>query len=134
MAAMDEQQSGPVENGDSGSIGFEEMISLYDESMRNLTEGEIVSGRVIDITSNEVIVDVGYKSEGLIPRDEFTDREGELTVEVGDQVEVLLERTEDLEGHVVLSKSKAERMKVWANVETSYKEGKIITGRRIDRI
>ncbi len=134
MAAMDEQQSEPLENGDTGSIGFEEMISLYDESMRNLTEGEIVTGRVIDITSNEVIVDVGYKSEGLIPREEFSDREGNLGVEVGDQVEVLLERTEDLEGHVVLSKAKAERMKVWANVENSYKEGKIITGRVIDRI
>jgi small subunit ribosomal protein S1 len=110
------------------------MISLYDESMRNLTEGEIVTGEVIDITPNEVIVDVGYKSEGLIPRDEFTDRDGNLTIAVGDEVEVLLERTEDLEGHVVLSKQKAERMKVWSNIETSYKEGKIITGRVVDRI
>ena len=134
MESVEDQQPEPAESADSGSVGFEEMISLYDESMRNLTEGEIVTGQVIEITSNEVIVDVGYKSEGLIAREEFTDREGNLTVEVGDQVEVLLERTEDLEGHVVLSKTKAERMKVWANVENSYKEGKIITGRVVDRI
>jgi len=136
MESFDEQQQDPADNGDggAGSVGFEDMVALYDESMRNLTEGEIVTGKVIGMTSNEVIVDVGYKSEGLIPVDEFTDREGNVTVEVGDEVEVLLEKTEDLEGHVVLSKHKAERMKIWTNVENSYKEGKIITGRIIDRI
>ena len=134
MDSVEEKQNELIEKADTGALGFEDMVSMYDESMRNLTEGEIVTGRVIDITSNEVIVDVGYKSEGLIPRDEFTDREGNLGVEVGDDVEVLLERTEDLEGHVVLSKHKAERMKVWANVENSFKEGKIITGRVVDRI
>jgi small subunit ribosomal protein S1 len=135
MESIDEQQQDPVENGESGgSTGFEDMVALYDESMRNLTEGDIVTGVVIGMTSNEVIVDVGYKSEGLIPTEEFTDREGKLTVDVGDEVEVLLEKTEDLEGHVVLSKQKAERMKIWANVEKSFQEGKIITGRVIDRI
>ncbi len=136
MGSIDERQQDPVENGESaaGSPGFEDMVALYDESMRNLTEGEIVTGVVIGMTSNEVIVDVGYKSEGLIPTEEFTDREGKLTVDVGDEVEVLLEKTEDLEGHVVLSKQKAERMKIWANVEKSFQEGKIITGTVIDRI
>jgi small subunit ribosomal protein S1 len=130
MSSIDEQQGDATENG----MAFEEMVALYDESMRNLTEGEIVIGQVIDITANEVIVDVGYKSEGLIPIEEFTDHEGNVTIEVGEDVEVLLEKTEDLEGHVVLSKQKAERMKVWANVENSFKEGKIIKGRIIDRI
>ena len=134
MDSIEEQQPESTENGNDSSVGFEDMLALYDESMRNLTEGEIVTGQVIGLTANEVIVDVGYKSEGLIPREEFTDHEGNLTVDVGDEVEVLLERAEDLEGHVVLSKQKAERMKVWTNVENSYKEGKIITGRVIDRI
>jgi len=113
---------------------YEEMVALYDESMRNLTEGEIVSGTVINITSNDVIVDVGYKSEGLIAIQEFIGHDGELTVGVGDPVDVLLEKTEDQEGHVLLSKQKAERMLIWADVERSFKEGRTIVGRVIDRI
>ncbi|TNF73196.1 MAG: 30S ribosomal protein S1, partial [Acidobacteria bacterium] len=115
-------------------LDYDEMVSLYDESMRHLAEGQIVTGHVIGISSNHVVVDVGYKSEGLVPIEEFTDYEGNVTVEVGDDVEVLLERTEDAEGHVVLSKQKAERMKVWAEIEKSYKAGEIIHGRVIDRI
>jgi len=136
MDSMDEQQQDPTDNGDTsvGTAGFEDMVALYDESMRNLTEGEIVTGQVIDITNSVVIVDVGYKSEGLIPIEEFSDRSGGVTVEVGDEVEVLLEKAEDLEGHVVLSKHKAERMKIWTDIEKSYQEGKIIKGRVIERI
>ena len=115
-------------------LDYEQLVALYDESMRHLEEGQIVTGNVVDITSGEVVVDVGYKSEGLIPLQEFTDASGELKVEVGDEVEVLLEKTEDLEGHVLLSKIKAERMRIWRDIENSYKEGLIITGRVIDRI
>ncbi len=115
-------------------FGYEEMVTLYDESMRHLSEGQIVTGRVITINPNHVVVDVGYKSEGLIPIAEFVDYEGNLSVEIGDDVEVLLERTEDAEGHVLLSKQKAERMMVWSDIEKSYKAGDIIHGRVIDRI
>jgi small subunit ribosomal protein S1 len=113
---------------------YRKLLELYDESMRNLTEGEIVTGRVIGITSNAVIVDVGYKSEGLIPVEEFTDRSGELSVQVGEEVDVLLEKTEDLEGHVLLSYQKAQRMRRWTEVERAYKDGRIIKGRITDRI
>jgi len=113
---------------------YRRLLDLYDESMRNLTEGEIVTGRVIGITSNAVIVDVGYKSEGLIPIEEFTDRGGELSVHVGEEVDVLLEKTEDLEGHVLLSYQKAQRMRRWTEVERAYKDGRIIKGRITDRI
>jgi small subunit ribosomal protein S1 len=113
---------------------YRKLLELYDESMRNLTEGEIVTGRVIGITSNSVIVDVGYKSEGLIAIEEFTDRGGELCVKVGEEVDVLLEKTEDLEGHVLLSFQKAQRMRRWTEVERAYKEGRIIKGRITDRI
>ncbi len=114
--------------------GYDEMVSLYDESMKHLSEGQIVSGQVIGITANHVIVDVGYKSEGQIPIDEFFDYEGNLTVEGGEEVEVLLEKTEDADGYVLLSKIKAERMKIWTEIEKSYKAGDIIYGRVIDRI
>jgi small subunit ribosomal protein S1 len=113
---------------------YRKLLELYDESMRNLTEGEIVTGRIIGVTSNSVIVDVGYKSEGLIPIEEFTDRGGELSVSVGEEVDVLLEKTEDLEGHVLLSYSKALRMRRWTEVERAYKDGRIIKGRITDRI
>lgn len=115
-------------------LDYEEMVSLYDDTMRHLVEGQIVSGEVIGITANHVIVDVGYKSEGLIPVSEFISHDGELTVAVGDEVEVLLERTEDAEGYVLLSKIKAERMRVWSEIEKSYKAGDVIRGRVVDRI
>jgi small subunit ribosomal protein S1 len=113
---------------------YQKLLDMYDDSMRNLTEGEIVPGRVIGITSNSVIVDVGYKSEGLVPIEEFLDRDGNITIKEGEEVDVLLEKTEDLEGHVLLSRTKAQRMRRWTEVEKAYKEGRIIRGRVTDRI
>jgi small subunit ribosomal protein S1 len=127
VAAVPEETS-------SEELSYEEMVALYDGSMRHLSEGEIVQGKIIGVTSNHVVVDVGYKSEGLVPLDEFQRRGGELTVEIGDEVEVLLENAEDMEGHVLLSKRKAERMRVWADVEKSYNAGEIIHGTVLDRI
>jgi small subunit ribosomal protein S1 len=127
-AAIDEEMSAEDQRA------YEQFIGLYDQSMRNLAEGEIVKGRVVTITNNSVVIDVGYKSEGLIPVAEFHNEEGKLTVAVGDDVEVLLEKTEDLEGHILLSYAKAARMRVWTDVENSFKEGRIIKGRVIDRI
>src|SRR5262245_51967639 len=129
-----DQPTAAAESSPDQEMEYQRLLDLYDESMRNLTEGEIVVGRVIGVTSNSVIVDVGYKSEGLIPVDEFTDRDGKLTVEVGDEVDVLLEKTEDVEGHVLLSRTKAQRMRKWTEVERAYKEGKVIKGRIVDRI
>ncbi len=131
---MQQLNDGALFTADEDELDYEQLVALYDESMRHLEEGEIVNGTVVDITGSQVVVDVGYKSEGLIPLQEFVSASGELKVEVGDEVEVLLEKTEDQEGHVLLSKSKAERMRVWQEIETSYKEGRIITGRVIDRI
>ncbi len=123
-----------VITADETELTYEELVALYDDSMRHLEEGQIVTGNVVEITSGEVVVDVGYKSEGLVPIQEFVDASGELKIEVGDEVEVLLEKTEDQEGHVLLSKIKAERMRIWRDIENSYKEGLIIHGRVIDRI
>ena len=122
------------EDGEMDAETFNKLVELYDESMRNLTEGDIVTGRVIGVTADSVIVDVGYKSEGLIAREEFLDHAGKLTVAVGEEVDVLLEKTEDIEGHVLLSRSKAERMRRWNEIEKAYKNDAIIRGRVIDRI
>ena len=119
---------------DKEGLTYQNLVDLYDESMRQFTEGELVQGVVMQITDNDVLVDIGYKSEGLISIREFVDRDGKINVSVGDQVEVLLEQAEGAEGNVLLSKSKAERMRVWAEVERSYKEGKVIKGRVVERI
>jgi len=113
---------------------YEALLAFYDQSFKNLAEGEVVPGKVLKITDQEVMVDIGYKSEGVIDIFEFVDEDGKVIVEVGDDVEVLLERTENQDGYVVLSKEKAERMKVWKTIEVAYKEDAVITGRVIERI
>jgi len=113
---------------------YEKLLAFYDQSFKNLAEGEVVNGKVLKITDQEVMVDIGYKSEGVIDIFEFVDEEGKVIVDVGDEVEVLLERTENQDGYVVLSKEKAERMKVWKTIEAAYKEDRVITGRVIERI
>src|SRR5829696_1225055 len=113
---------------------YARLLDLYDNSFRNIAEGEVVKGTVLKVTASEVIVDVGYKSEGIISVDEFLDENGEVTVQPGDIVDVLLERTEDREGYVVLSREKAEKMKIWDEVEKAYAERKVVIGRVIERI
>ena len=95
---------------------YRRLLDVYDSSFRNIAEGEVVKGTVLKVTTSEVIVDVGYKSEGIIAVSEFLDENGEVTVQQGDIVDVLLERTEDREGYVVLSREKAEKMKIWDEV------------------
>src|SRR5580765_8338423 len=113
---------------------YARLLDSYDSSFRNIAEGEVVKGTVLKVTASEVIVDVGYKSEGIIQVDEFLDENGEVTVQPGDIVDVLLERTEDREGYVVLSREKAEKMKIWDEVEKAYAERKVVIGRVIERI
>src|SRR6185437_6205306 len=113
---------------------YARLLSSYDNSFRNIAEGEVVKGTVLKVTASEVIVDVGYKSEGIISVEEFLDENREVTVQPGDIVDVLLERTEDRDGYVVLSREKAEKMKIWDEVEKAYAERKVVIGRVIERI
>jgi small subunit ribosomal protein S1 len=113
---------------------FTRLLDLYDNSFRNIAEGEVVKGTVLKVTANEVVIDVGYKSEGVIPVDEFLDETGAVIVREGDVVDVLLERTEDRDGHIVLSREKAEKMKIWDEVERAFAERKVVIGRVVERI
>ncbi len=113
---------------------FASLLDLYDNSFRNITEGEVVKGTVLSVSASAVIVDVGFKSEGMIPLDEFLDENGEVIVQPGDTVDVLLERTEDRDGHIVLSREKAEKMKIWDEVEKAFADRKVVIGRVIERI
>jgi len=113
---------------------YARLLEQYDTSFRSIAEGEVVKGTVLRVTASEVVVDVGFKSEGMISLEEFLDEKGEVTVQAGDIVDVLLERTEDRDGHVVLSREKAEKMKIWDEVEKAYAERRVVIGRVVERI
>jgi small subunit ribosomal protein S1 len=119
---------------ESGDLEYAKLLEAYDSSFKNISEGEVVNGTILKVTDNGVVVDVGYKSEGLIPISEFRKQDGEINVKPGDKVEVLLESTEDNHGYIVLSHEKAERMKIWDSIENAYREQSIIEGRVIERI
>jgi small subunit ribosomal protein S1 len=119
---------------DIGGAEYQELLAMYDESLQTLAEGEVVRGRVLRVSSNDVIVDVGYKSEGIIDADEFKGPDGKPQVNVGDEIDVLLEKTENRDGYVVLSKEKAEKMKIWEAIERAYAEGLPVTGIVKERI
>ena len=109
----------------------DEMSQLYDESLKLLQEGQIVKGRIIGVSATDVMVDVGYKSEGTIALEEFDDRSG---LKVGAEIEVLLEAVENDDGMVVLSKRKAERVKGWERLLTVSKEGDLVSGKVMRKV
>src|SRR5205809_1364016 len=113
---------------------FKSLLDSYEGRTQSFSEGEVIKGRVIAISAGGVIVDVGFKSEGVIPTEQFLDEQGRCTVKEGDQIDVFLEQTEDSNGHVVLSREKAERMKIWDVIERAYREGTVVKGRVIERI
>ncbi len=136
MASNDESKkpNQPREADSNGleNLGMEELLDLY--SKPTLTEGEIIKGRVIKVTPSDVVVDIGYKSEGLLPVDEVTGFDGVVKVKRGDEIEVFIERLEDSSGYVSLSREKAARMRVWDDVEAAYKADQAIDGRVVDRV
>ena len=109
----------------------ENLEALYEQSFKNIKKGDVVKGKIIEIGRNEVVVDIGYKSEGVIPIDEFKDAS---KLKVGDETEVLLEKIEDESGSVVLSKEKASEMKFWNEIVAAFSEEKSVTGKLIRRI
>ena len=109
------------------------LAALYEETFRNFEEGSIIEGRVVAISKDKVVVDIGYKSEGIIPTDQFSNEELQA-LKVNDRMQVYIEEREDAEGNLILSKEKADKMKVWEELEKSYKEEKVVEGRILSRI
>ena len=110
---------------------FAEMMSLYEDTMNNIVEGEIVKGTVLAIDEDNVVIDIGFKSEGVVPVAEFGDAS---EIEVGQEVEVYLENVEDQEGQIVLSKTKADFMRVWDRIKLAHDNDQIVEGRLVRRI
>jgi small subunit ribosomal protein S1 len=111
---------------------MEQLEAMYDESFSGIRQGEIVQGRVVSVSPNEVLVDIGFKSEGAISIREFGDDPS--AIEIGAEVEVFLENVEDLEGRVVLSKQKADFMRVWDGIKEAHDNGTTVRGRLMRRI
>ena len=111
----------------------ETLAALYDETFKNIEEGTITEGRVIDIQRDRVMVDIGYKSEGMIPVDQFSQEELD-TLAVNDPVQVYIEQCEDSDGNLMLSKEKADKMKVWEDLEVAHNDEKQVQGKVISRI
>jgi len=112
----------------------EDFQTLYEESLKTLEEGQILRGIVVDITPDHVTVDVGYKSEGQIPMQEFLKRDKKVDVKIGDRIDVLLERKESEEGLLTLSKEKADRINVWKEISRSCREGEVIEGEIVGKV
>jgi small subunit ribosomal protein S1 len=118
----------------SGSeAAFDEAERLYEETFKTFEEGAVIPGVVIAIETDSIIVDVGYKSTATIPREEFS-KETLATLKVGESLPVFLEGLEDEEGNLLLSKEKADKMKVWEEIERIYKEDGILEGKVLSQI
>jgi small subunit ribosomal protein S1 len=128
MAENEQQNKGATAGGAS------EFQALFEESLRTVKPGGVVKGRVVGITSTHVLIDVGYKSEGQIPLQEFTDRHGNVQVKVGDDVDVYFDSSEGENGGIVLSRQRAENMKIWEEIEKAYNEGKGIEGQIVGKV
>ncbi|PLY00408.1 MAG: 30S ribosomal protein S1 [Desulfuromonas sp.] len=108
----------------------ESFAALFENSIKELKPGNVVTGTIVQVNDDTVVVDVGGKSEGVIPLREFSGEVDPAEIKVGDQFDVLIERTENENGLISLSKEKADRQKVWNDLE----EGAVVDGRIVSRI
>ncbi len=113
---------------------MEELMGMYDESFKRFQEGEVVTGRIISIDKDYVLVDIGYKSEGQIRINEFREENGNITAKIDDTVEVMVEWWDDEEERVVLSKEKAEKVKVWDDIKKAHDDDGVVDGVILSRV
>jgi small subunit ribosomal protein S1 len=128
MAEQEPQKPGAAAGGAS------EFEAMFEESLRTVKPGGIVKGRVVGVTATHVLIDVGYKSEGQIPIHEFTDREGNVSAKVGDDVDVYFDSSENESGGIQLSRLRAENLKVWDEIEKSFNEGQGVEGLIVGKV
>ena len=122
------QDSAPIEEE------VEDFGALFEKSLKAIKPGEVVRGQVVQITRDYVTVDIGYKSEGHIPVREFQNREGELEVAEGDDVDVFFDSAEGNMGGIALSRSRAEQLKVWTEVEKAFNAESTIEGTIVGKV
>ena len=120
-----------IEEKEYSEEEFGNFRRLYEDTLSEINEGQLVVGKVLAINAKEVAVDIGFKSEGVIPIDEFTEPD---KLQIGDDIEVFLDNVEDQDGQLVLSKKKADFMRVWERVLAAYQKSELIRGRCTRRI
>ncbi|HUV77885.1 MAG TPA: 30S ribosomal protein S1 [Desulfobacterales bacterium] len=118
----------------SSDENMDTLMSMYEESFKRFAEGEVVTGRIISVDKDYVLVDIGYKSEGQIRIQEFKDENGNLNANMGDKVDVMVEWWDDDEERVILSKEKATKVKVWEEIKASYDEDGTVEGVIVNRV
>jgi small subunit ribosomal protein S1 len=117
------------------SIGAEEDFgSLFEQSLKSPKQGDVVTGRVVHVGRDAVTVDIGYKSEGQIPIDEFTSRDGTVEVQEGDEIDVYFESSDTESGDIFLSRQKAEQFKVWREIEKAYEREGAVEGTIVSKV
>jgi len=122
-----------LEQMKSGSSDKAAMASMYEQTFQNFEEGSVIEGTVVSVKKDKVVVDIGYKSEGIISAEEFSTQElAEVTP--GARLLVYIQEREDSDGNLVLSKEKADKMKVWVDLEKIFKEEAIVEGKILSRI
>ena len=124
----------PSKKGQESGESMESVMDMYEESFKRFAEGEVVTGRIISVDREHVLVDIGYKSEGQIRIQEFRDEKGNVNASIGDKIEVMVEWWDDEEERVVLSKEKAANVKVWEAIKTSYDEEGTVQGVITNRV
>ncbi|MCU7495203.1 MAG: 30S ribosomal protein S1 [Ignavibacteria bacterium] len=110
---------------------METLAKLYSQSFKDVKEGEIIKGKIVSIQGDSIILDVGFKSEGTIPKQEFNAGD---EIKIGEEVEIVIESVEDQEGNLVLSKKRADFLRIWNKILNAYETGEIIQGKILKRI
>ena len=131
----DDTTAEQANDAESGGGDFSALLDNYEkETAASKQEGEIVRGTVVGITDQYVLVDIGYKSEGVVAREEFVDRQGNITVKRGDEVDVLIKSLENQEGYAILSRAAAMQQQSWDRLRRAHQVHETITGRVVERI
>ncbi len=129
LAELEQIEKEMAGHAEVPSASDEELLELYESSMTAVTEGEIVVGRVVSKTEKEIVLDIGFKSDGVVAKNEF-----DHDLEIGEEVEVYLERLEDRRGQLILSKLQAVDFIRWRTIEEAHENGTVVEGEIIRRI
>jgi small subunit ribosomal protein S1 len=133
QGASEQKLSSPRPGEKLEDIDFEkvDMAKVYEQTLKDFEEGEVVRGRIVSIGSDSALIDIGFKSEGTIPLNEFPDPRA---IHVGDELDVLIEIAEDQDGMIVLSKTKADKIKNWAKIQKLYEDNQLVEGKVIRKV
>ncbi|UCD86666.1 MAG: 30S ribosomal protein S1 [Desulfobacterales bacterium] len=125
---VQDEAAAALQSAEANAGGKEDLMEMYEESFRRVEEGQVVRGRIIQIDKEFALVDIGYKSEGQVPIAELTGSDGAIDGEVGDTIDVMVERWDDDDGIVLLSKEKASKIKVWEDIRKAFEEDSVVRG------